>query len=63
MNPFVWVLVDYLGYPRDVLPDSDGETLESAWTFFSGTSNDRKASLQHDGYRVLRCKLTEVGPA
>lgn len=63
MNPFAWVLFDSCGNARDIAAENVVDSLESAWTFFCGEDAGRLHKLHADGYRVLRCKLVEVGPA
>lgn len=64
MNPFVWVLVDFEGNPESMLPDSEEMTLDRALDAFTLRAGlMRTERLAELGYRVLRCKLTEVGPA
>lgn len=63
MNPFAWVLVDFDGNPEGVLPDSQGMTLNRALeTFTLRAGFLRTEQIAERGYRVLRCRLVEVGP-
>ncbi len=70
MNPFAWVLIDPNGDAYDVLPHTEGRgrvdvrTLEDAWRIFRERLDFQSIDEMRElGYRVLRVRLFEVGPA
>ena len=64
MNPFVWVLVNWKGDAEEIISDRGDVSLDQAWTAFCNMhGRGSRDCMQDDGYRVLRCKLVEVGPA
>lgn len=63
MKEFAWVLIDPEGDVYDAMPDNMPADLSDAWRIFDERLDFQSvAEMQEIGYRVLRVKMTEVGP-